>query len=426
MTFYEMIEQYYGKDSVKNIKEALTYKPVYALRANELKQFDAGFDADISFLNPKLEIPLDYAQAVTHPFNHAGAYYLQDPSASLAVEFMNLQDDDVVLDLCAAPGGKSTEILNQIPSGFLIANELNPKRNQRLQFNLNRWGQEQVVVTQMTGDALAKQLPNRFNKVLVDAPCSAEGLVRRQPELIDTYNIDNAYEYQVIQKELLANAYECVCNGGQILYATCTLNPIENEAVVQWFLDTYPGSKLLDLEHPLKTPGIHGLDQAAHFFPSVHGEGHFMALISCEKESDILPLKFEKFKLENREIDGIKFNLNFKQMGEEVFALSNRGYLNEDLKITMDGIPLALKKTKNHVWRHAASQYPNIAKSFLVTELDLKEAYQYLYGIAIEKDVKGLTLVSFEGAVLGFAKGSQGKLNNQYPKAFRNRFETYD
>lgn len=426
MTFYEMIEHYYGKEQRKYIEEALNYDPVYAQRFNRLKPFDPEFASDISFLNPKLEIPENYPQAVTHPFHHAGAYYLQDPSATLAVEFMDLQADDIVLDLCAAPGGKSTEILNQIPDGFLIANEINPKRNQRLQFNLNRWGHENVVVTQMSGTDLADQLENRFDKVLLDAPCSAEGLVRRNPDLIESYQLEHAYEYQKIQKALLEDAYQCVVDGGSILYATCTLNPIENEEVIAWFLDKYPSCELIDLEHPLKTPGLNNLKETAHFFPSVHGEGHYMALIKCKKEAARKDLKFEAFKPESFALDDHSFFAHYKKENDAIFALTKRGFLAEELKITMDGVPLAMKKAKNHVFRHAASQYPGLQTAFPIVSLSKAEAYAYCYGESIKSDVKGLVIVAYQGACLGFAKGVQGQLKNQYPKVFRNRFISYD
>ncbi len=420
--FERMLYEHFSKEKADALLALSDTPAVYGLRMNRLKQVELDFDLMPSPLNEKMLIPKDFSQTVTHPYHHAGVYYIQDPSASLAVEFMKLQEDDHVLDLCAAPGGKSTEILNQIPKGFLLANEINPKRNRRLQANLQRWGHENVAVSLASSELLAQKLPARFDKIIVDAPCSAEGLFRRKKDFIQSYRKEDPHRFVPIQKQLLEDAYRMLKPGGSILYATCTLNPYENEGVVKSFLADHPDCYLEMLEHPMKTEGFDGMKELARFFPSEHGEGHFMAKIVCPKEAcRAESLNFHTMRKKRKQ----KIYLEKDQ--DLVSVLFDRPALNEAIPLSFDMIPYQ-KHHRNQKLQYfpAISRYPQ-AKNLLPSyELSLQEAYAYLHGLTLQVEHEDAwVIMTYQGMALGLAKVLKSRAKNYYPKAERNRFSSY-
>lgn len=416
-----MLYQHFSSEKVQELLAIKDQDPVYGLRLNTNKTQIFPFEGKKSVLNPKLLIPDNYKEAVTHPYHHAGLYYIQDPSASLAVEMMDLKPNDQVLDLCAAPGGKSTEILNQIPEGFLLANEVNPKRNRRLQGNLKRWGNDRVAVSQASGAILSKTLPHRFDKIIVDAPCSAEGLFRRKKDFMEAYRLDDPNRFTPIQTELLDNAYEMIAPGGIILYATCTLNPFENEGVVRSFLEKHPDCRLLPIEHPLKEGGFDGMSDVARFFPSKHGEGHFMAKIQCGKDT----IRKEKLHFK---VDKKKKGHNYFSYKDEntMSILFNRPMLDVNVKLMMDGIPYQKMHHGKTQYLPDFSRYPESQKLLPSLEVKLEDAYAYLHGLSLSVDVEdGWYLITYQGYSLGLVKVVKGMAKNYYPKAERNRFVSY-
>ena len=424
--FEKMLLETFGESLKSKILSAYALEPVRGIRFNKEKFADNPFLGNKSELNDEIFIPSNYAQSVTHPLHHAGVYYIQDPSASTPVVALQLDESDIVLDMCAAPGGKSTYILNHIPKGFLISNDIDSKRNQKLVHNMDRWGHENVSVVNTDTSSIAKEWPSTFDKVLLDAPCSGEGLYRRDRAFASSYKFDTAYEFASLQKKLLEDAYSACKHLGIIVYSTCTLNAIENEGVLEDFFNNHPECYLEDTGLKGGNPGLNGLSRALRYVPDEHGEGHFIARIKVIKEkTEANQLIFKAFNKTSLELDKIIFEGCFKTVGEAVYGLKSRGFLKTKLPITRDGVLFGYKKKSHFEFDHALSQSVAFKNDFKQLELSLEDAYKYLYGYQIETAQRGLFCVTFKSHSLGFAKGNGNQANNRYPKGLRNKFLTY-
>jgi NOL1/NOP2/sun family putative RNA methylase len=235
------------------------------------------------------------AQPGKHPYHPAGLYYLQEPSAMLAAEALAPKPGERVIDLAAAPGGKSTHLAAMMQNqGLLLANEIHPRRVWELAENLERWGATNVVITNETPERLVDHFGPYFDKVLLDAPCSGEGMFRKSENARLDWAPSLVKSCAVRQSHILEQAAQLVRSGGLLLYSTCTFSPEENEGVIADFLDRQPNYRLERLaQYPGFAPGRPDwlqrqpamgvqttISQAIRLWPHrVHGEGHFIALM---------------------------------------------------------------------------------------------------------------------------------------------------
>ena len=224
-----------------------------------------------------------------HPFYPAGLYYLQEPSAMAPASRLDITPGEYVLDLCAAPGGKATELAARLQGkGLLVANEISASRAKALLRNLELSGVTNSLVTNETPKRLAGYFPEFFHKVLVDAPCSGEGMFRKDPEVAKTWNEERPDYFGKLQQEIIQHAISMLKPGGLLMYSTCTFSPVENEGLISYVLEQFPEMELLDMEdYPGFTPGNpqwgNGdtrLLKTRRIFPHhMDGEGHFLALL---------------------------------------------------------------------------------------------------------------------------------------------------
>ncbi len=288
------------KEEWQEILKAWESEPYQGLRVNTLK---------ISAVELKRKLPFDLEpipwveegyyysggeRPAKHPYYQAGLYYLQEPSAMAPVVCLEIKPGEKVLDLCAAPGGKSTQIAAKLQGkGLLVTNDSNEERVKALVWNLEHWGATNAVVTNETPERLARVFPAYFDKILVDAPCSGEGMFRKDPRAIkswENYSVENC---ALLQKDILEWAASMLKPGGRLLYSTCTFSPEENEGVIAHFLAKHPDFKIISL------PLAHGWDRgrpewiddaaglvvdARRLWPhKVKGEGHFLALLKKKR-----------------------------------------------------------------------------------------------------------------------------------------------
>jgi NOL1/NOP2/sun family putative RNA methylase len=206
-----------------------------------------------------------------NPLHEAGAYYLQEPSAMSVVPKAEIKENDKVLDMCAAPGGKSTYILSKLnDTGLLVSNEINPIRIKALGENLERFGARNCIITNTDSSNLKKVFAGYFDKVIIDAPCSGQGMFRKDEVAISDWSYAKVLECQSIQREIIRDGYEMLNNGGILVYSTCTFAKEENEVVINEFIEEYPNAKLIEMER---------------LWPhKVKGEGHFVAKIQKLEE----------------------------------------------------------------------------------------------------------------------------------------------
>ena len=229
------------------------------------------------------------------PFFSCGLYYIQEPSAMLVTHFLNIQKDDYILDMCAAPGGKTCAAASQLSEdGLMIANDIVPLRAKILSENVERFGLKNTIVTNCDPLVFENQLKGFFDKIILDAPCSGEGMFRKSDAAIETWSLEKVHECAHIQRQLLDAAMNLLKPEGQLIYSTCTYNTIENEEQIQYLLNHYNCSLIpLKKSHGM-SPGMN-MEEAVRLYPHHYqGEGHFIALI--QKHGEMTPFKSKNLK----------------------------------------------------------------------------------------------------------------------------------
>ena len=348
---------------------------------------------------------------------------------------LNPQPGDRVLDLCAAPGGKSSQIAACLNGeGLLWSNEIVKNRAAVLLSNLERMGVRNAVVSSSRPDALCPQLAGYFDKVLVDAPCSGEGMFRRDPQAIREWSEEHVRSCAVRQAAILDSAAEALRPGGFLAYSTCTFSPEENEQTVSAFLSRHPDFSLCDTGLPGGRPGFFGMEKARRIFPMDGGEGHFVALLKKAGRSLPVPASLRSRRrasfLRRRRRSGVPCAASrsrtglLRPAGEKLLLLPSDPPSLRGKGVLRAGIPLCERKGKR--WEPAMAcslrripQDLNLCLDFAPDDMRLAA---FLRGEEIEgpQEGRGYCGVSVSGVVLGFGKLSGGRLKNHYPKGLRN------
>lgn len=224
----------------------------------------------------------DGARPGKHPHYHAGLYYIQEPSAMAPVELLDVQPGDRVLDLCAAPGGKSTQISAKLSGeGLLVTNDLHPERTKALAKNLELYGVRNGIVLNESPDHIAAAFPLYFDKILIDAPCSGEGMFRKDEDMVKQWDSGTPAKYAAMQRDILRSAATTLAPGGTLVYSTCTFATEENEEIIAEFISEHPQFSVITVGGTGSfAPGFGELSGTARLWPhKVKGEGHFMAVL---------------------------------------------------------------------------------------------------------------------------------------------------
>jgi len=382
------------------------------------------------------------------PEHHAGMFYVQDPGAMATVAAVDIPRGGLVLDTCAAPGGKASQLAAAVgEEGFLVANEYVPKRAKIIVGNLERLGIKNAFVTSLDTSELSKLFSGVFDLTLCDAPCSGEGMFRKYGEAVEEWSVENVMRCAERQKEILNNSAGTVRAGGYLLYSTCTYSPEENESVITDFLDRHPEfslvpvkDELIKVTHPgeKERSDKYDLSLTRRFYPHVSkGEGQFIALMKKRADSDILPtfLYKSKEKAASKEetqviIKFFKDNLisipegRLVKQGEGV-ALIPGDIPTPPYSLFMAGVMVGEVK-KGVLFPH--HQFFSAYGSLFVRQEHLSKddarIESYLRGeeiAAVSCKDSGYLAVIYEGAPLGGGKASGGRIKNHYPKGLRNK-----
>ncbi len=377
------------------------------------------------------------------PIFHSGAYYVQEASSMfLEQAFRQIEHEKsrIVLDLCAAPGGKSTHLLSLIgPDDLLVSNEVIRSRVSVLDENLRKWGHQNVVVTSNDPSDFS-ELEGLFDVILVDAPCSGEGLFRRDASAIQQWSVENTNLCSTRQRRILADIWPALKNGGYLIYSTCTFNPEENEENLKWLAanNQIESVRIPILESwgidEIETNNLYGYRFLPH---KVKGEGFFLTLIRKKEGSDAFGFtkkvkpKYEKVPRQFAEIKNwlTTSDSEFLVKNEFIIAFPENkiqvlNVLSDKLRIISFGLPLAQFKKNDllpeHTFALSIDRNPAIFES---VELELKEALLFLKKeeIRVNSPKKGWLLVQYQGIPLGFVKNLGNRANNYFPKEWRIR-----
>lgn len=374
-----------------------------------------------------------------HPYHIAGLCYFQEPSAMAVVEALKIKDDDFVLDLCAAPGGKATQAGAKISgNGLLVANEIIPKRASILAENIERCGISNAIVTNETPEKLCEKFFDFFDKIIVDAPCSGEGMFKKEPHAIEEWSINHTKTCATRQKHIMDCAYKMLRPGGYIVYSTCTFAPCENEGVVDYMLSNYPdlsladtGLDMLDNANANWVDSKYDLSMCKRIFPHKQkGEGHFIALFKKNGES---VRKIDKISVAKQDLTGVslfkefeKNTLNtnidgcFKMFGDNLYLVPHS--INTDkIKLIRGGLHLGVCKKNRFEPSHALIMALNLDdfKNYVSYKSDDKNLIKYLHKDTILSEINGYCAVAVDNVPIGWAKGSGGVLKNHFPKHLR-------
>lgn len=374
-----------------------------------------------------------------NPHYFAGLYYLQEPSAMTPANLLPVMPGDKVLDLCAAPGGKSTELGAKLKGkGMLVSNDISNSRAKALLKNLELWGIENICVTSEEPAKLKEIFGEFFDKILIDAPCSGEGMFRKDADMVKSYEEHGPEYYAVIQKEIVAQAVDMLVPGGFLLYSTCTFSICEDEDIIRWVLAEHEDMELISL--PLfdgASDGI-GLSGCLRLFPHrIKGEGHFMALLrkkqsltSVEKKKDDtekekpLPGELVDFlSLLSKPFDTRRIYIKDETVYYLPESFPKQG---KKLRYLRTGLLIGeLKKGRFEPAQPLAMVLkPEEFRQTICWNKEDERVIRYLKGETIslkeeEDQRKGWCLICVDGFPLGFAKGSGSTLKNKYYPGWR-------
>lgn len=373
------------------------------------------------------------------PYHASGLYYVQEPSAMAVAASLGIKEGDRVLDLCAAPGGKSTQAASYLSnSGLIVSNEIEPKRARILSENIERLGIKNAIVTNNSPEELEGYFTGYFDKIIVDAPCSGEGMFKKEDAAIEEWSMEKVIGCSKRQRSILKSASNMLKPNGYLVYSTCTFSIEENEEVIGEFLKENRDFEIVDID---KNFGfINGFDiynngvlkGAARLFPNrVKGEGHFIALLhkkdGLEIKASQLKFTLKKSDVEDylsfcRENLNITIDENLYISGEKLFSLPKGICEIKGLRVLRAGIHLGELKKNRFEPNHSLAMGLKITdvKKYIDLSVKSKEIQSYLRGETIaNSDFEGWCLVSVDGYSIGWGKASKGILKNHYPKGLR-------
>ncbi len=418
------------KDEFEAFYDCLGNERYYSLRVNTLKA-----DRNSFYNNSKFDLePIEWCKngfyydkensPGKHCYHEAGVYYIQEPSAMLPGELIEAKPGEIILDMCAAPGGKSTHIASYMKGqGILICNEIHPARAKVLSESIERMGIRNAIVTNESPQNLSKTFDEYFDRIMVDAPCSGEGMFRKNEAACAEWSIENVHICADRQDEILECAHKMLKPGGRIVYSTCTFAREEDEGTIERFVEKYPE---------------YTIERSERMWPhKIKGEGHFAAVLI--KSGDIseaqMKLKYGLEKGINKKEckecieflnDNIKEDLEgvLVKFGEQIYLLPNNSPSLQGLKVLRPGLHLGeLKKNRFEPSHSLALALSNKnVKNYVDMSLEDEKINRYINGETFEYEGdKGWYLISVDGYSLAWGKLAGGIMKNHYPKGLRKR-----
>ena len=374
------------------------------------------------------------------PLFHAGVYYVQEASSMFLWHIVNQiyqnGTNKIVLDLCAAPGGKTTLLSDFFNEGLVVSNEVIKQRVNILSENVTKWGNENVVVINNDPKDF-KALNSFFDAIIIDAPCSGSGLFRKDKEAIKEWSENNVNLCQQRQKRIISDTYKSLKHDGYLIYSTCSYSKQENEEVVDWILENYNASTV-QINFREEWGIVETLSEkngfGYRFFPDkVKGEGFFIAVFKNNSENSRTKFKeslFEKLSKSEVEVLNNFLHVDLHQIvfkHQSILKIFPKTYFSQlqilakNLYIKKAGIDLGMLKGKDLIPSHELAISNLEIHNFATIELNLEQVLQYLSKneVIIHNDFKGWILVTYLGYRIGWIKVLDKRINNYYPSNWR-------
>lgn len=415
--FYRGLRVNALKCTVEELKERIDFE----LKPSKISSFVFEIDPDLKSLGNSLE-------------HRMGLYYLQEISACSAVEVLDPKPGEWVLDLCAAPGGKTTQIAMKMQNkGILFTNEYDHSRAQILLSNCERCGVSNAVITNSSVDALRKVYEGCMDRILVDAPCSGEGMFKKESQALIDWSEEHVQSCAVRQKKILDDAVMMLKENGTLVYSTCTYSMEENEGVIDYLLTQYPWMELVDCAVSFGRTGFdYGLVEGRkvrRIFPMDHGEGHFVAKLIKKKDTGSSKLKMIKssrdplvFQFLNQQLTNAE-QYKITVLNEKVFLSEFDFFDLKGIKVLRQGVLVGeLKKGRIEPHQHfyVCSLLQNCFKEMV--DCSFEEAMKVLKGETLQKPgLRGYYPLGYKGKVFAFTKVDGMTAKNHYPKGLRIR-----
>lgn len=389
-------------------------------------------------------------QPAKHPYYFAGLYYLQEPSAMTPASRLPVEPGDKVLDVCAAPGGKATELGAKLGGkGILIANDISYSRARGLLKNLELFGIGNMMVVSEEPGKLMEFFPEYFDKILIDAPCSGEGMFRKEKKMVKAWEEHGPEFFSKLQRSIITQAAAMLKPGGMLLYSTCTFNSLENEQTVEYLLEQFPEFEICEMEgyegfskgRPKETKtGMQGLDKTVRIFPHrMRGEGHYLALLKKEdmghSAETVIDVKASKpIKKAQEELEEFFHDLTWKMDLQRLDIRDERVYYMPEglpelrgIRFLRSGLLLGELKKKRFEPSQALAMCldKETYKKILNLPVEDDRVIKYLKGETLDVDDltgrkdKGWYLVCVDGYPLGFGKLANQTLKNKYLPGWR-------
>ncbi len=444
--FQERMKKLLG-DEYDDFLKSYDEKPVRAFRVNTDKISLDDFSKLNIFSNEKIPYVengfyFDYDGIGNHPYHHAGMFYIQEPAAMVPVECIDIQPDWKVLDLCAAPGGKSSQIKNKLgEKGVLVSNEIVPSRCKILTGNMERMGFRNTVTTCMHPQKLQKEFPETFDMIMVDAPCSGEGMFRKEDIAIDEWTPENVLMCAQRQEEILDCAVKMLKQGGYIVYSTCTFSLEENEMTVDAFIERHPEFEIIPVTETVRENTADGVKFDGCKCENIHytrrcyphktkGEGQFVAVLHNTNNGygNISRNESRKEKIDKAVIDFLNDTLVGYDSDNVLMYNGNPVYFTPDFPIRKGsafscGVTIG-EIRKNYIQPHHQffMAMGNDFKRQINLTADSDEIKKYLHGEEFNTDcANGWAVVLVDGCAVGGVKVSNSKAKNHYPKGLRTK-----
>lgn len=437
--FLEQMKSIIGEAELREYLKAFEKSPSRALRFNSLKSNQA----HVKKFAPHLTRALDFQNGGylfeldkigTHPYHHAGVFYVQEPSAMVPVTAVEITPDMKILDTCASPGGKSTQAAENLVGGFLISNEIVTSRAKTLSGNIERLGFKNTAVTNTDTKILSKIFPDFFDLVIADAPCSGEGMFRKDGGAVEEWSEANVLMCAERQREILENVARCVRVSGKLLYSTCTFSLEENEKNVEWFLKTHPDFRICEPSEKSRLASVEGkIPNTCRLYPHTSlGEGQFFALFErVSGEDSSFTVKSALSSLQDADykiiLEFLEKNLVSLPDGKICQFKENAVLVPENLpvpeRITYS-CGVTLGRVEKNVFRphhQLFSAIGNLFRNKIDLTLDSPEIEKYLRGETFNTSASdGWACVTVDSSPLGGVKVTGGIAKNHYPKGLRN------